>query len=388
MAEDTYEEDFLFRLVVCTSAHETLLGVIEDVRIAAAPNGELRKVLTIRNLLRRGTGNQVRHVRDAPRVGGKVYFATADDLRKFFPKKESHGYLGYVRGTNFLLPLDFDRLCFGNTAILAGINHGKSHLAALAVSQLHVMRKKILVIDPSGEWTTLANKFKKMMEDSANRRISVRSHVVEQMKPVMTSDTLPWEGGDKIIETFYGGDLTIVDVSLTKGQLKAEEKVDLRCRIVCDLHQALMRHASWQYGTTKFLYGMQGCIVLDEAHEFVPFKHTFNIQRQLTTLFSISTKSYRKYGLGHIFIDQSLKAISQDLQIQTYLLGATTTPTDINFVESQLGEEVASAAQRTIGGVERPSWVAYGVATPMNGIPWEIDALGTSDVSALSERSS
>lgn len=386
---DNSLDDFLFRLVTYTSGNLLFLGIIEDVQIRTQylPPADT-KALSIRNLLCLDAQKQTGPVRDAPSIGTKVSFASNDDLHSFFPKKEFHGYLGYLRGTNFPLPLDLNKLCFANTAILAGINHGKSHLAALLVSQLHLAKKRVLVIDPSGEWTTLANKFKEMIENSTNEKLSVRSYVLEELKRANSYHAVPWEQGDKIIDTFHNNDLTILDISLTGKSMGAEGKASLRCEAVYDIQQALMRHAAWKYGKTREPYGLQGCVVLDEAHEFVPHMPTSDVQKRVSALFSISTKEYRKYGLGHIFIDQSLKAISEDLQIQTFLLGATTTPTDIGFLESSLGSEVASAAQRTIGGVEKPSWVAYGVATPVNGIPWEIETLGPKDISLLLKKQS
>ena len=139
------------------------------------------------------------------------------------------------------------------------------------------------------------------------------------------------------------------------------------------------------YGKTKASYGCPTCIILEECHQFVPPKVLANRHQELLrALFSMSTKEYRKYGSGHVFIDQSLGAISEDLQIQTFLLGATTSPADLCFLESQLGREVALAAQRTIGGTETPSWVAYGVATPTNGIPWEIETFKPEELSIFS----
>lgn len=119
------------------------------------------------------------------------------------------------------------------------------------------------------------------------------------------------------------------------------------------------------------------CIVLDEAHGFV------QEGLDLARLLAVSTKEYRKFGLGHVFIDQSLAAISKDLQIQTFFLGHTTTPAEVNFMREQLGEEVVSAAQRTVGTGERRSWVACGAATPQTDVPWEFEAFAAEDLKHL-----
>lgn len=127
-------------------------------------------------------------------------------------------------------------------------------------------------------------------------------------------------------------------------------------------------------------YGSQTCVILEEAHQFVPAKSEIPIQQRLSATFSISTKEYRKYGLGHVFIDQSLRAISDDLQIQTLVLGATTTPADLGLIESRLGKEVMSAAQRT---AMSHSWVVLGAAAPMLSIPWEIEPFNPDDWSFM-----
>ena len=397
----SYDEELLFRLVTCTSGTDLYLGIVEDVRIVAdesptIPLGTLarltgmapstQKLLTIRNLLCVRGNAQAVSVRNAPRIGSAVSFASEDQLNRYFPKEEfpKKGYLGKVRGTGFPLPLDLDKLCFGNTAILAGIGHGKSHLGALVASQLYLMGKKVIVVDPSGGWRETAKKTEEKM---------AAAHIGISWSSFDTSGFLdPWKIEasvsavcDYLFKTPAAA-LVILDVSFpTLVPPGAEFKLEKRCDIVYGIQQELMGRALHNFASSGLPYGLQTCVVLDEAHEFVPYKPNIEAQAEVATLFSISSKEYRKFGLGHIFIDQSLKAISEDLQIQTFLLGATTTPADLSFLESRLGKEVISAAQRTIGGTDTPSWVAYGAATPMNGIPWEIETFKPKELSILSK---
>jgi hypothetical protein len=389
---DSYDEDFLFRLVTYPSGGHAYLGIIEDVSISGT-SMSCQKELKIRNLLSLGANGKPVPVRNAPHVNSEVRFASEAYLDVFFPRQEfpTRGYLGLVRETCYPLPLDLSNLCFANTAILAGIKHGKSHLAALLASQLHLTGKRVLVVDPTGEWPELMASTSKILQKSAKLNLSISSHVVEKpeagMDPILSDEIVRYpEWWKQMWKTFSQNDLTILDISFAAANAKAEQKLRGRCSILYWVQQELMRVALRTYGKTKKSYGSPTCIILEECHQFVPPRAMANPHQELLrTLFSMSTKEYRKYGSGHLFISQSLGAISEDLQVQTFLLGATTTPADVRFLESQLGREVALAAQRTAGGTEPPSWVAYGVATPMNGIPWEIETFRPEELSIFSK---
>jgi hypothetical protein len=389
---DSYDEDFLFRLVTYPSGGHAYLGIIEDVSIYGT-SMSCQKELKIRNLLSLGANGKPVPVRNAPNVNSQVRFASDTDLNTFFPgqKFPTRGYLGFLRETLYPLPFDLNNLCFANTAILAGIKHGKSHLAALLASQLHLTRKKVLVIDPTGEWPRLMAGTAERLQKNAKLDLSVSSHVVEKPEGELVhmsvdEPTSYPEWWKQMWAAFSRNDLTVLDVSFAGASAKAETKLRARCSIVYHIQQTLMRVALGTFRKTGESYGCPTCIVLEECHQFVPPRALADLyQKQLSLLLSMSTKEYRKYGSGHVFIDQSLGAISEDLQIQTFLLGATTTPADLRFLESQLGTEVALAAQRTAGGTETPSWVAYGAATPMTGIPWEIVTFKPGELAMLSK---
>ena len=372
--EDFHDTDFLFGLVVYPSGSDLYLGIIEGVRTVFGSAG-FEKRLRIKNLMSLKEDGRVIRVRNAPRARSLVRFASEDDLQRFFPIEEfpKRGYIGYVRDTRYPLPFDLDYLCFANTAILAGIGHGKSHLGALVASQLCLKGKRVLVVDPSGDWNGTIQELKEKLTGVG---LDISSSYFRGGR---------WMSAyEHLFKTSGAGVLAILDVSFPESTYSPKDKLKKRCSTVCRIHDRLMRRASEDYARSKVPYGLQTCIILDEAHEFVPHS-PMEFQRDISTLFSISTKEYRKFGLGHIFIDQSLAAMSNELQIQTYLLGATTSPTDLNCLRSQLGRNVASAAQRTVGGTETPSWVAYGIATPVNGIPWEIETFKPDELSILHE---
>lgn len=392
MSDSASQEEFLSRLVVYEPDSDRMfLGIIEDIYFEYDErSGSYKKKLRLRNLLHLERKASVVSIpRDSPRLGSAISLADENELTLFFPLKSfpERGYIGNVRSTCYPLPLNLDRLCFANTAIVAGINHGKSHLAALIVAQLHLSGKKVLVIDPSGEWEDLVKLVKKNFAENAKLEIkssTVHADVITlRPRDPMSLLDLPTPAWLKEMwESFRRDDLTVLDVSLSsRGDMTAEAKLIARCAIVYHIQEILMRTALAEYGKTKKTYCAPTCIVLEEAHEFVPANPEFKYQKSLSALFSISTKEYRKCGSGHIFIDQSLASLHHDLQIQTFLLGATVQPADLNYLEQKLGKDVAAAIQRTTGGIATPSWVAFGAATPMVNLPWELESFREKDLS-------
>ena len=109
------------------------------------------------------------------------------------------------------------------------------------------------------------------------------------------------------------------------------------------------------------------------------------IQKQLSKLLALSTKEWRKYGLGHLFIDQSLNGISKNLEIQTFILGYTGNIRDVDLLESQFGKKVANSVQRTLPESKgnQPTWVIYGVAAPVKDIAWEITSIKKEDLTTI-----
>ena len=384
----SYEEDLLFRIVIIESGDTRYLGIIENVSVeteiarpsigggVGASQEFYPTVLTIRNLLHSRNGGLPSAVRNAPRPEANVYFASEEDLTRFFPPRGSapRCYLGRLRDTNYPLPLDSAILSFANTGLLAGIGHGKSHVAAQLVLQLHLAGRKAVVVDPTGEWPSLLEAHRDALGQELKSRISLS---------ILRYDSSPREGLDLFLKKtsgeFNSGKLTIIDASLLQHEASAEDKIKARCDLVYKLQQKLMAEATQSYDSMKSPYAYNGCILLEEAHEFIPSSPNFEIQKNLNVLFSISTKEYRKYGLGLIFIDQSLKAVCEDLQVQTYLLGATATPGDLEYLRGRLGGQVADAVQRTRREGNTSTWVVYGLATPFPGIPWEIASFGDAE---------
>ncbi len=373
-------EDLLHRFV----SYGSFLGIVKDVFYTRDYEWGQKRI-SIKNLVKLDNKGNVIPVRDAPAPSLEVFLASTADLEAFFPVEEfpRKGHLGLVRGTQYALPLDPTALCFANMAILAGIGHGKSTIARLLAAQLSLMGKKVLVIDPTGEWGKSLTHLKEKLPEVAKVRISVSSHTIDQIDYRAEGEqvTPSWKEASNLPRTLQTNQITLVDLSLAKTDLNSDDKLRARCQIMYEIHDTLMGLALREYAEKHTPYGYQTCVVLEEAHQFVPARSEIPIQQRLSATFAISTKEYRKYGLGHVFIDRSLKAISEDLQIQTLILGATSTPADLGFIESRLGKEVMSAAQRT----DLPhSWIILGAATPMPSVPWEIEPFNLGDLLFMS----
>lgn len=385
VSSDAYNQDFLFRLIKYESGTNLILGIVEHVGIPQDP-----KYLRIRNLRSLSQDGNILPVRDAPSIGRPVYFA--DDLSMFFPKDPQlvTGYLGVLRDTSYPLPFDLNKLCFANAAVLAGIGHGKSHLAAMLVAQYHLTGKKVLVLDPSGEWTTIMQEKRVALQKSAGLNLKVSCFSGDRI-PILPGDPRslgpnPPDWIRQMWKALNENNITVVDASLAhRRDLTVEMKQHARCEIAYHVQQVMMEFALSTYAKTRKSYSTPSCIVLEEAHQFVPARPQQEYQKLLCPLFSISTKEYRKFGLGHLFIDQSLKSIHEDLQIQTFLLGATTQPTDLNYLEEKLGSNVSEATRRTTPAPNQ-SWVAIGAATPITDLPWEIDGIDDKELGGLLQR--
>jgi DNA helicase HerA-like ATPase len=377
-----YDEELLFRFVVIESGDSRYLGIVENVSVEAElarPNAEgwVREtyptVLKIRNLLHlRKDNSRPFAVRNAPRPQSKVYLASEQELARFFPANTSTNrvYLGRLRDTSYRLPLDGSTLTFSNTGLLAGIGHGKSHIAAQLVLQLHLSGRNVIIVDPTSEWPSLLEGQRSALETHFKSRVLLSNLDYEIDAEPSSSKITSFV--DRALLEFKARRLTVLDLSLPRYRGLAEEKITRRDELVYALQQSLMTEAVEEYEKAKSPYAYGSCILLEEAHEFIPSSPNFEIQKKLNLLFSIATKEYRKYGLGLIFIDQSLGAVSPDLQVQTYLLGAPATPGDVDLIRSRLGRRLAAAVQRTRREGKASSWVAFGLATPFQGIPWEI----------------
>jgi DNA helicase HerA-like ATPase len=126
-----------------------------------------------------------------------------------------------------------------------------------------------------------------------------------------------------------------------------------------------------EYRRTHKEYVYNACIFVEEAHRFLPESPEGDQQKECQRIFIRGAREGRKYGLGHIFIDQRFVGLSKEaMQTQTYILGRVTTPGDIGALESVVGKDIALAVQRT---VPKRTFIVTGVASPLSNQPCEIE---------------
>jgi hypothetical protein len=188
-SDEVMDEDLLFRIVEYPFENRerkkigTVLGQIEKVFTQneymnpwsrrgrahvsfISKYGELphvresmdKKVMKIRNLLYYDGKTISSSLKNSPNTGVDIHFAERDILKIFYPWEFPRtGSIGYAKGSDYAFPLDLNLLCFMNTLVVAGIGHGKTHTAALLAVLCHLAGKKVLVIDPTGQWAMSAN---------------------------------------------------------------------------------------------------------------------------------------------------------------------------------------------------------------------------------------
>lgn len=506
-SDEVMDEDLLFRIVEYPFESRerkqigTVLGQIEKVFTQneymnpwdrrgrahvsfIAKYGELphvresmdKKVMKIRNLLYYDGKTISSSLKNSPNTGVDIHFADTKTLNLFYPWKFPYtGAIGYAKGSNYPFPLDLSLLCFMNTLLVAGIGHGKTHTGALLAALLHLADKKVLVIDPTGQWAMAANpelkdkplqidlsvltptpaifygeKFKPDIEDilnfyfpktidwqsifpttSSDKRETIKTNVYSILSDFLskkgrvefkefgeiliaaTSTKTPlsltelgisamgpiWkepEDTDRnlrlalknlnrykkdfdtnikeklanvltfedIVREFESGRLTIVDLSAVPDD-------DEKCLIARKLENYVFNKALEQYKQTHKEYVYNACIFVEEAHRFLPETPEGDQQTECQKIFVRGAREGRKYGLGHVFIDQRFVGLSKEaMQTQTYILGRVTTPGDISALESIIGKDIALAVQRT---VPKRTFIITGVASPLSNQPCEIE---------------
>jgi DNA helicase HerA-like ATPase len=390
------DPEIVSRLVVYPSKGGLMLGIVDEVGIAdeasvlrrtelAAPIGTGNMLLPyaelarIRNLLFKRPGKPSVPVRCTPDPGQPVSFAREEDLKEFLPTRGFPGYgtLGNLRMTRYPLPLDMDMLCFANTMVLGGISHGKSHIAIMLAIQLYLAGKRVLVIDPTGDWSYKIEHVKEELKTcSGLGPISATCLSWEQIlgtgRPHGDVTSKEYEAVARPVEeSTRKGDLTILDLSIVATAGRREEIWE-RCEVARRLEEDLFNEARRQYHTEHQEHGYQTCIFVEEAHQFVP-ADVDKGQSACLDAFSIGTKEGRKYGLGHVFIDQSLKELSRKLEVQTFIMGRFTSPGNRETAISLFDELTFEAIQRTMPGANS-TWIVCGLASPLLGVPWETES--------------
>ena len=117
----------------------------------------------------------------------------------------------------------------------------------------------------------------------------------------------------KIVE--QNGNFIILDISPTKG---APENENLQARFVTLIEKAIVDAGAAFYGEGKKANAL---IVMDEAHRFISTDTKDEKIKMLTKEIVDSVRTTRKYGIGYMFITQTIESLDEEILRQMRIFG-------------------------------------------------------------------
>lgn len=367
-------------------------GIVPEFQVDGQSTVKTRKIATVENLSFRPQDGQPQTVSTPPEENQRVMLANTEDFEEFLPSHgtPNRGFAGLLQESSYPLPLDMDWLCFANSMVLAGINHGKSYLATMLAFQLFLEKKTVIVIDPTGAWKTSVG----MVFEEYRKGLEAREKEVKS--PTFMTRTYANLVGDRdisnnddaltafsrsVVGSAKESGFYVLDLLETANLIGAKQ-LTLRRQIAARIEELLFREARSLYSASGKEYCYQTCLVVDEAHEFVGSNlEGDSSEGSCLAFFALATQEARKYGLGHIFVDQSFRRLSDQLEVQSFFLGRFTSPGNQEKLNSTFGPDLFKAVQRTMPG--RPSsWVVYGIAAPRpySTFPFEVRGLSNEEL--------
>jgi hypothetical protein len=117
----------------------------------------------------------------------------------------------------------------------------------------------------------------------------------------------------KIVE--QNGNFIVLDISPSKGQVEDE---NLQARFVTLIEQAIVEEGAKCYSNGE---KAKALIVMDEAHRFISTNAQDEKIRVLTKEIVDSVRTTRKYGIGYMFITQTIESLHEEILRQTRIFG-------------------------------------------------------------------
>lgn len=117
----------------------------------------------------------------------------------------------------------------------------------------------------------------------------------------------------KVIEE--KGNFIILDISPRQGDIENE---NLQARFVTLIEKAIV-----EAGASAYAKGKKGnaLIVMDEAHRFISTDSTDDRIKELTKEIVDSVRTTRKYGIGYMFITQTIESLNEEIIRQMRIFG-------------------------------------------------------------------
>ncbi|MEM2636879.1 MAG: ATP-binding protein, partial [Candidatus Korarchaeota archaeon] len=150
-----------------------------------------------------------------------------------------------------------------------------------------------------------------------------------------------------IIKEAIGGEnrpIVIIDLSKTAGDItQAEWEEKIKPMIITLFIEEIIRTASYSYKEGKSLNTL---IVIDEAHRLAPRGTIENEKKsKLRSLLIDGARTTRKYGLGWMFISQTLSSIDKEIisQLRIYFIGyGLSMGTELDSLKELVGGDQTS----------------------------------------------
>ena len=145
----------------------------------------------------------------------------------------------------------------------------------------------------------------------------------------------------KICETITGeepGNLIILDLSPSKGQIENE---NLQALFLHLIEKRIVETGGNLYAQGK---NANCLIVLDEAHRFISRNSPDTRVRKLTEEMVGAVRTTRKYGIGHMFITQSLESLDDEIinQMRIFAFGhGLTIGSELRKIKEIINNEAA-----------------------------------------------
>jgi len=111
------------------------------------------------------------------------------------------------------------------------------------------------------------------------------------------------------------GNFIVLDISPQQGDVENE---NLQARFVTLIEKAIV-----EAGANAYARGNKGnaLIVMDEAHRFISTDSTDDRIKELTKEIVDSVRTTRKYGIGYMFITQTIESLNEEIIRQMRIFG-------------------------------------------------------------------
>jgi DNA helicase HerA-like ATPase len=168
-------------------------------------------------------------------------------------------------------------------------------------SRNRLVRKLTDVINSIERDVALQNKWSKTLElFSENRTDSSKKIPIENIVK-------------RIIEE--NGNFIVLDISPQQGDVENE---NLQARFVTLIEKAIVESGAGAYAKGK---KGNSLIVMDEAHRFISTDSNDDRIKELTKEIVDSVRTTRKYGIGYMFITQTIESLNEEIIRQMRIFG-------------------------------------------------------------------